>query len=92
MRWGYNQVTYLIMRNHKIHFPVVRLPIATERIRCADIQCCRVPVYHLGVAMQSLVSLEGYDPELRSYLAEHKWPAIMEVIFPQVSKLILKMS
>lgn len=38
------------------------------------------------VAMQSLVSLEGYDPELRSYLAEHKWPAIMEVIFPQVSK------
>ena len=30
--------------------------------------------------MQSLVSLEGYDPDLRGYLLEHKWPAIMEVI------------
>ena len=29
--------------------------------------------------MQSLVSLKGYDPELRSYLVEHRWPAIMEV-------------
>ena len=29
--------------------------------------------------MQSLVSLEGYDPELRSYLLDHRWPRIMEV-------------
>ena len=29
--------------------------------------------------MQSLVSLEGYDPELREYLLRHGWPSIMEV-------------
>lgn len=29
--------------------------------------------------MESLVSLEGYDPELRDYLQRHRWPSIMEV-------------
>ena len=33
----------------------------------------------LRCIMQSHVSLEAYDPELRSYLVEHRWPAIMEV-------------
>ena len=30
--------------------------------------------------MQALVSLEGYDPALRVYLQEQRWPTIMEVI------------
>ena len=33
--------------------------------------------------MQSLVSLETvecYDPELQSYLKEHRWPATLEVV------------
>ena len=29
--------------------------------------------------MQSLVSLEGYSPDLRKYLEGHKWPSLMEV-------------
>ena len=29
--------------------------------------------------MESLVSLEGYDPELRDYLQRHRWPGVMEV-------------
>ena len=29
--------------------------------------------------MQSLVSLEGYEPELQEYLVDHRWPGIMEV-------------
>lgn len=29
--------------------------------------------------MQSLLSLEGYDPELQHYLREHRWPETMEV-------------
>ena len=29
--------------------------------------------------MESLVSLEGWDTELREYLERHRWPSIMEV-------------
>jgi F-box/leucine-rich repeat protein 13 len=30
--------------------------------------------------MESLVSLEGYDPELRDYLQRHRWPGVMEAL------------
>ena len=29
--------------------------------------------------MESLVSLEGCDPDLREYLERHRWPSVMEV-------------
>lgn len=29
--------------------------------------------------MESLVSLEGYDPDLIEYLLKHKFPAVLEV-------------
>lgn len=31
--------------------------------------------------MQSLVSLEGYDPQLCEYLRSHQWPEVMEVSY-----------
>ena len=30
--------------------------------------------------MESLVSLEGCEPELREYLERHRWPSVMEVM------------
>ncbi|CAI8044231.1 hypothetical protein GBAR_LOCUS24551, partial [Geodia barretti] len=30
--------------------------------------------------MESLVSLEGCEPELREYLERHRWPSVMEAL------------
>jgi hypothetical protein len=40
--------------------------------------------------MQSLVSLEGYSPELRSYLELHGWPSLMEAILSGLIVMIPK--
>ncbi|XP_019851981.1 PREDICTED: F-box/LRR-repeat protein 13-like [Amphimedon queenslandica] len=42
----------------------------------------------LHEGMQSLVSLEGYSPELRKYLEGHKWPSVMEALFSGLAVMV----